>query len=132
MDVPWANYASPWTTLGGAAQPHASALGTELSNRPAITALVLGITSIVLIPAFALGLWASLGEVDTWVVILDYISLLGAICASLFGVEGRRLAKVGEPGRVPATIGWRSESASSSSRSLGNRRVDSHLDRRPQ
>jgi hypothetical protein len=67
---------------GEAAQPHAppsAAMGTELSNRPAITALILGMTSIVLIPAFALGLWASLGEVDTWVVIPYFISLLGAI-----------------------------------------------------
>jgi len=95
---------------GEAVPPHGppvAAMGTDLSNRPAMTALVLGITSIVLIPAFAIGSWASLGEVqlDPWVLILYLISLVTAICASLFGVEGRRLAKVGAPGRIAATIG---------------------------
>lgn len=95
---------------GEAIQPHAppsAAMVTGLSNRPAITALVLGITSIVLLPAFAIGLWASLDEVelDAWVVILFLISLVAAICAGLFGIQGRRLAKVGSPGRVTATIG---------------------------
>jgi hypothetical protein len=89
---------------GEAAQRHASpsaAMGTDLSNRRASTALVLGITSIVLIPAFAIGSWASLGEVelDPWVLALYFISLVAAISASLFGVEGRRLAKAGAPGR---------------------------------
>jgi hypothetical protein len=47
-------------------------MGSDLSNRPAITALFLGITSIVVLPAFAIGLWMSLDEVelDAWVVIL--------------------------------------------------------------
>jgi len=50
---------------------------------------------------------ASFGEVqlDERAVIVYFISLVAAIYASLFGVEGRRLAKVGAPGRVPATIG---------------------------
>ena len=34
-----------------------------------------------------------------------FISLVAAIYASRFGVKGRRLAKVGTPGRVQATIG---------------------------
>jgi hypothetical protein len=33
------------------------------------------------------------------------ISQVTAICAALFGVQGRRFAKVGAPGRVTATIG---------------------------
>jgi hypothetical protein len=93
-------------------------MGTELSNRPAITALILGMTSIVLIPAFALGLWASLGEVDTWVVILYFISLLGAISRKSVRRGGAEARESRSAGRVPATIGWRSESASLSSRSL--------------
>jgi hypothetical protein len=95
---------------GEAVQPHAPTPGvmvTDLSNRSAITALVLGITSVVLLPAFAIGLWASLDEVelDAWLVILFLISLVAAICAGLFGMQGRRLANVGAPGRVTATIG---------------------------
>ena len=79
----------------------------EASNPPAITALILGITSFALIPATVLALWARLGDVqlDTWTVILYLISLVTAICAALFGVQGRRFAKLGAPGRVTATIG---------------------------
>jgi hypothetical protein len=33
------------------------------------------------------------------------VSLIAAICASLFGAQGRRRATDGAPGRVPATIG---------------------------
>ena len=78
---------------GEAVQPHAPPPGvmvTDLSNRSAITAFVLGITSVVLLPAFAIGLWASLDEVelDAWVVILFLISLVAAICAGLFGMQG--------------------------------------------
>ena len=81
--------------------------GVEAANRYAITSLVLGIASIVLLLAFAIGLWASLdeAELDAWVVIVLLISLVAAISASRFGVKGRRLAKVGTLGRVQATIG---------------------------
>jgi hypothetical protein len=81
--------------------------GAEAANRYAITSLVLGITSIVLLLAFAIGLWASLdeAELDAWVVIVLLISLVAAISASRFGARGRRLAKVGTPGRVQATTG---------------------------
>jgi hypothetical protein len=82
-------------------QPH------EVSNQPARTALVLGVTSFALIPASVLVLWVVHGEVqlDTWTVTVYLISLVAAICAGLFGVRGRRLAKKGAPGSVPATIG---------------------------
>jgi hypothetical protein len=95
---------------GESAQPDAppsAVMGTDLSNRPAINALVLGITSFVLLPTLALVLWAAFGEVqlDDRAVIVYFISLVAAIYASRFGVEGRRLAKAGAPGRVPATIG---------------------------
>jgi hypothetical protein len=82
-------------------------MGTDLSNQPARTALVLGITSFALIPASVLVLWAVQGDVqlDTWTVIVYLISLVAAICAGLFGVQGRRLAKERAQGWVPATIG---------------------------
>lgn len=82
--------------------------GAEAANRYAITSVVLGITSIVLLLASAIGLWASLdeAELDAWVVIvLLFISPVVAIYATGFGVKGRRLAKVGTPERVRATIG---------------------------
>jgi hypothetical protein len=44
-------------------------------------------------------------QLDTWTVILYLISLVVAICAALFGVQGRRFAKAGAPGRATATIG---------------------------
>jgi hypothetical protein len=83
--------------------PHAG----DLSNPAADTALILGITSFALIPVAVVLLWVRLGDVqlDTWTVILYLISLLAAICASLFGVQGRRFAKEGAPGRVTATFG---------------------------
>jgi hypothetical protein len=84
-------------------EPHAG----DLSNGPAKTSLVLGITSFALIPASVLVLWVVHGDVqlDTWTVIVYLISLVAAICAGLFGVQGRRLAKQGAPGWVPANIG---------------------------
>jgi hypothetical protein len=84
-----------------------STLSIEASNQPARTALVLGITSFALIPASGLVLWVVFGDVqlDTWTVIVYLISLIAAICAGLFGVQGRRLAKEGAAGRLPATIG---------------------------
>ena len=87
--------------------PPSAAMGTDLSNRPARDALVLGIISFLLPPAFAIGLWASLNDMElaAWAVMLYLISLVAAICACRFGVEGRRLAKMGAPGRVPASIG---------------------------
>lgn len=88
---------------GDTSTPHAG----DLSNGPAVRSLVLGITSFALIPASVLVLLVVLGDVqlDTWTVILYFVSLVAAICAALFGVEGRRLAKVGAPGRVTATVG---------------------------
>src|SRR4029453_2563762 len=77
----------------------------EAANRYAITSVVLGITSIVLLLAFAIGLWGYGTELDAWVLIVLFISLVAAIYASRFGVKGRRLAKVGTPERVQATIG---------------------------
>ena len=76
----------------------------EASNPPAITALILGITSVALIPVTVFALWMRLGDVqlDTWTVIVYLISLVVAICAALFGVQGKRFAKVGAPGRVTA------------------------------
>ena len=84
-----------------------STLSIEVSNQPARAALVLGITSFALIPASVLVLWVVFGDVqlDTWTVIVYLISLIAAICAGLFGVQGRRLAKEGAVGRLPATIG---------------------------
>ena len=81
----------------------------EASNQPARTALVLGITSFALIPAFALLLWAGVGDVQldtTTVTVFVYlISVVAAIGAALFGMQGRRLAKEGAAGWVAATIG---------------------------
>ena len=79
----------------------------ETSNQPARTALVLGITSFALIPASVLVLWVVQGDVqlDTWTVIVYLISMVAAISAGQFGVQGRRLAKEGARGRLPATIG---------------------------
>ena len=76
-------------------------------DQPARTALVLGITSFALIPASVLVVWARVGDVqlDTWTVIVYLISVVAAICAVRFGLDGRRLAKKGAPGWVPATIG---------------------------
>ena len=87
--------------------PPSATTRSDLSNPPAITSLILGITSFALIPATVLALWARLGDVqlDTWTVIVYLISLVVAICAALFGVQGRRFAKVGAPGRATATIG---------------------------
>jgi hypothetical protein len=44
-------------------------------------------------------------ELDAWIWIAYLTTLVGAICALLFGAEGRRRADDG-PGRVMATIGW--------------------------
>ena len=79
----------------------------ETSNQPARTALVLGITSFALIPASVLVLWVVQGDVqlDTWTVIVYLISMVAAISAGQFGVQGRRLAKEGARERLPATIG---------------------------
>jgi hypothetical protein len=87
----------------GLTEPNAE----DLSNPAASTALIFGITSFALIPAAVFLLWVRLGyvQLDTWTVILYLISLVAAICACLFGVQGRRFAKEGAPGRVTATIG---------------------------
>jgi hypothetical protein len=60
-----------------------------------------------LIPASVLVLWVVQGDVqmDTWTVIVYVISLVAAICAGQCGVQGRRLAREGAPGRFPAPIG---------------------------
>jgi len=97
----------PWTSSPKSLLGHKARLlrrWIDPSNRPARDALVLGITSFLLPPAFAIGLWASLNDVElaAWAVMLYLISLVAAICACRFGVEVRTLAKMGAPGRVDA------------------------------
>jgi hypothetical protein len=81
-----------------------SAAPAEATNPSATTSLVLGIS------AFAIQLlaWGDLflrKPGPEWVLISSFISLVYGICAIVFGVKGRRLAKAKAPGRVKATVG---------------------------
>jgi hypothetical protein len=83
-------------------------MGADVSNHPATTSLIFGATSIVVLSALAIVLWASFvhgDDLGAWVWFPYFISLVAAIFAIVFGVEGRRVAKVGAPGQVTATIG---------------------------
>src|SRR5262245_14761775 len=80
--------------------------GAEAANRCAITSLVLGMTSIVLLAVFVIGFVGSLdeAELDAWIPILFLITLVTAISALVYGIRGRRLA-TDRSVRVRATIG---------------------------
>ena len=87
--------------------PPSAANPAKASHRYAITALVLGITSNLLLVGVLIAFFESFdeSELDAWIWITYLTTLVGAICALLFGAEGRRQAKDG-PGWVMATIGW--------------------------
>jgi hypothetical protein len=76
----------------------------EATNPSATTSLVLGIS------AFAIQLlaWGDLllrKPGPEWVLISSFVSLVWGICAIVYGVKGRRLAKANALGRITATIG---------------------------
>jgi predicted ABC-type exoprotein transport system permease subunit len=81
-------------------------MSAEGSNRYAITSLLLGMTSLVLLLVIVVAFFSSFdeAELDAWIWILYIITLVAAICALPLGTEGRRLAK-DRRGRVMATVG---------------------------
>jgi heme/copper-type cytochrome/quinol oxidase subunit 2 len=98
-----------WIVPQDRQHPDSSPTPTErdqASNGPAITSLVLGIASNVLLLASAIPFFGSWDEpeLDAWIWILYLISLVVALFALFFGAEGRRRAKNGS-GRLMATMG---------------------------
>jgi hypothetical protein len=99
---------------GESAQPDAppsAVMGTDLSNRPAINALVLGITSFVLFPTLALVLRAAFGEVqlDDRAVIVYLICVVAAIDASWFASRGGGSRKLERRDAYRPPQGWCSD-----------------------